>query len=171
MPQFDPSVFVPQLVWLTISFVLLYVLLSVLVLPRINNVLQERKRTIDENLSLAKTAHESATKEAENYKMSYEKARENAMSIIQKTQVEMKSKIAKEESELMETIREEAKKSDVRLMALRKESMAEVDKIVETVVYGIGSLFGDKKFAEADVKKAIHDEILLREQSLENQGL
>ena len=38
MPQFDPSTFGPQLFWLLVTFVTLYLLMSRLVLPRITDV-------------------------------------------------------------------------------------------------------------------------------------
>jgi len=45
-PPFDPTYFASQLFWFAISFVLLYVLLSRFVLPRIGGAIEERRDRI-----------------------------------------------------------------------------------------------------------------------------
>ena len=45
-PPFNTATFPSQLLWLTISFALLYVLMSKLVLPRLSSILGERRGRI-----------------------------------------------------------------------------------------------------------------------------
>ncbi len=53
MPQLDTATFAPQLVWLAITFIGLYLILARAVLPRIASVLEERQERIDVNLEKA----------------------------------------------------------------------------------------------------------------------
>ena len=53
MPQLVVTDYMPQLVWLAITFILLYVLMSRLLLPKVGSVLVERDRYIEDELGRA----------------------------------------------------------------------------------------------------------------------
>src|SRR5438477_36123 len=46
MPQLDVSTFTPQLVWLAISFIALYLLMSRLGLPRVDAIIAARRSSL-----------------------------------------------------------------------------------------------------------------------------
>ena len=69
MPQFDPTVWQPQLIWLAITFAVLYLLMAKVALPRVGEVLEEREQRI--NLSLRRA--EDLKQKAEDAVAEYEK--------------------------------------------------------------------------------------------------
>ncbi|QDM40283.1 MULTISPECIES: ATPase [Bacteria] len=61
MPQFDfGTVFIPQLFWLAVFFVVLYFGIVRLTLPRLGKVMDERTSKIDGDLAVAQSAKDAA---------------------------------------------------------------------------------------------------------------
>ena len=69
-PPFNPTTFASQLVWLAIAFVVLYVLMSRLALPRIGKIIDDRETTIKGDIAEA----ERAKAQSDEAVMAYEKA-------------------------------------------------------------------------------------------------
>jgi len=78
MPQLNPHDMVPQLVWLAILFVVLYVLMSAVAVPRIAATLQARDAKISGDLAAAEKANEHARTLIEDYHRRLSNARESA---------------------------------------------------------------------------------------------
>ena len=53
MPQLNPEFWISQIFWLTLTFGILYVVLSKLILPKISANLELRKSQIQENIEAA----------------------------------------------------------------------------------------------------------------------
>ncbi len=70
MPQFDPAIFSPLLVWLVVTFVALYVLMSKFALPKVAAIIDQRAERIEGNLAKA----EQLSAEAAGVLAAYEKA-------------------------------------------------------------------------------------------------
>ena len=62
MPQFDPSVFSPLLVWLVLTFVALYLLMSKFALPKVAAIIDARAERIEGNLAKAESFYKSEHK-------------------------------------------------------------------------------------------------------------
>ena len=63
MPQLNPEFWISQIFWLTLTFGILYLVLSKLILPKISNNLESRKSKYLENIEAAeKQREESETK-------------------------------------------------------------------------------------------------------------
>lgn len=104
MPQFDPHYFSSQIFWLTICFAILYYFVSNIILPRIRDILKERKSVIDSDTLQANQLDQAideissktvalrmkATKE---YQEKLEEATKAASSKREKLTEELKEKI------------------------------------------------------------------------------
>ena len=107
MPQLNPEFWVSQIVWLVLTFGILYIVLSKLILPKISNNLESRKSQILENIETAETQREESEKklkefekiilesklEAKNY---FNEARQKILEDINNKRVALEKDIDKE---------------------------------------------------------------------------
>ena len=95
MPQFDPTYFAPQIVWLVITFLVLYLLMSKLILPRITGILGQREDRIDGNLQRAEALKEEAAQVLAAYQKAIADARGQAQAALAKAAAEAGIRAAK----------------------------------------------------------------------------
>ena len=84
-PPFQSEHFASQLVWLAMSFVLLYVLMSRIALPRIGAIMAERGRLISEDLAAAERLKEQSNAANLAYERALADARARAQTIAGST--------------------------------------------------------------------------------------
>src|SRR6516164_9732480 len=84
-PPFESEFFPSQLVWLAITFVLLYVLMSRIALPRIGAIMAERSKVISDDLATADQLKERSNAAAAAYEKALADARGRAQGIAAAT--------------------------------------------------------------------------------------
>jgi F-type H+-transporting ATPase subunit b len=67
MPQLNPEFWVSQIVWLVLTFGILYIVLSKLILPKISDNLESRKSQILENIETAERQREESEKKLKEF--------------------------------------------------------------------------------------------------------
>ena len=67
MPQLNPEFWVSQIFWLTITFGILYIVLSKLILPKISANLEIRKSQILENIEAAEKQRKESEEKIKEY--------------------------------------------------------------------------------------------------------
>src|SRR5258708_1472381 len=85
MPQLDISTFTPQLVWLRIWFVVLYLLMAKLGLPRIAAGVEARRRRREDDLARAAEMKSEAEAASAAYQKPLSEARAQAQATIKET--------------------------------------------------------------------------------------
>src|SRR6056300_1357096 len=75
MPQLNPEFWISQIFWLTLTFGILYIVLSKLILPKISDNLESRKSQILENIRLQRNKDKIVKKSLKNMKKLFQKVR------------------------------------------------------------------------------------------------
>ncbi len=117
-PPLDATTFAPQLFWLVVTFVLLYALLSRLTLPRIGQVMEERRERINRDLREAERLKVETDAALKTYEAAHAEARGRAQAIAKETRdrlaaeaeaarhkvdAELNAKLAATEQQIAET--------------------------------------------------------------------
>ena len=143
MPQLDPEFWFSQIFWLVITFGILYLVLSKIILPKISDNLETRKSQVLENLELAeKQRNESETKlkEFDNIIL---KTRIEAKNLFNESRKKLLDDINNKRQKLEEEIDEEVKIVEAEIEELKNKSPEKINKIaIETSADLINQLIG-----------------------------
>ena len=112
MPQLNPEFWVSQIFWLTITFGILYVVLSKLILPKISANLESRKSQISDNIEAASKQREESDTKLKEYDEIISKSKTEAKNIFNQTREKALKDINAKKQVLEKQIDEEVKKAE-----------------------------------------------------------
>lgn len=144
-PPLDATTFAPQLVWLAITFGLLYWLLSRFALPRIGQVMDERRERIQRDLNEAERLKTETDAALKAYEQSHAEARSRAQSIA----TDMRSKLAGEAEQARHKV-------DAELNAKLAQTEGQIAETKARALAGVNQIAADT--AGAIVAKLIGQE-------------
>ena len=81
-PPFDTQTFPSQVLWLAITFVTLYLLMSRIALPRIGSILEERQQGISADLAQAQRLKDESDAAVAAYEKALAEARARAQALV-----------------------------------------------------------------------------------------
>ncbi len=148
MPQLDFSTFPNQMFWLMVTLVVIYLILSRVVLPRIGSVLSERQGTITNDI----TAAEELKLKAQEAEDAYNKALMDARAESQKIAAEAKAEIQVELGIAIQKadaeIAAKSAEAEAAIAVSRKGAVASVKKVAADVAKEIVASMGVKADAK-----------------------
>jgi F-type H+-transporting ATPase subunit b len=161
MPQFDPAFFAPQLFWLAVTFITLYVLMSKVALPKIGAVLDERQRKIDDNLDKAAQLKAEAEAAIAAYEKALAESRAHAHAVIKEASDRLAQEADVRNKELAARLADQIKAGESRIGAAKDKALANVrDVALDVAGAVVGRLVGtggDKAQLEAAVAAALKE--------------
>jgi len=139
MPQLNPEFWVSQIVWLVLTFGILYIVLSKLILPKISDNLESRKSQILENIETAEAQREESEKklkefekiilesklEAKNY---FNEARQKILDDINSKRIALEKDIDEEISAVEQEVNNLKTSSGEKIKNIAVETSSELIK-------------------------------------------
>jgi F-type H+-transporting ATPase subunit b len=145
MPQLDFATFPPQLVWLVISFVALYIVMATLGLPRIGGALAARRSRIDGDLD--KAARMKAETEAviAAYERGLAEARADAQHTLKETTDRLNAEAAERQHQIAAKLAGETAAAERRIAEAKAAALGNIrDVAVEVAQAAAIRLVGGK---------------------------
>ena len=145
MPQLDTEFWVSQIFWLTITFGILYVVLSKLILPKISKNLEIRRSQILENIEAAEKQREESELRITQYEKAVQKSKDEAKNYFKQAKEKLLKDINFKKNALDEELNLEIQKAESEIQELKDRASEKINKIaVETSADLLHQLIGAK---------------------------
>ena len=143
MPQLNPEFWISQIFWLTLTFGILYLVLSKLILPKISANLESRKSQILENIEAAEKQREDSETKLKDYEEIISKSRLDAKTIFNQAREKALKDINAKREVLDKQIDDEIVKAEQEIKILRESAPDKINKIaIETSSELVQKLIG-----------------------------
>ena len=155
-PPFDATTFPSQIFWLAVTFIVLFVVLSRLITPKLGKTFGERRGKISADLEQAGRHRSEAEAALAKYQEALATARTRAHATSEETRRQVEAEVEKAKAEADAEARAAQAKAEASIAATRAEAAKHVTNVAQDAAAAIVSrLIGDtvsSEEAEAAVK-------------------
>jgi F-type H+-transporting ATPase subunit b len=154
-PPFNKDTFASQLVWLAITFVLLYLLMSRLALPRVGGIIEARNGQIGGDLAEAQRLKDDTEAAMSAYEKTLAEARTNAQAIAAKTRDSLMAEADERRKTLEGRLHQKLEDAEKSIAATKTAAMGNVRSIATEAASSIVERLIGTKPAENVVADAV----------------
>jgi len=129
MPQLNPEFWISQIFWLVLTFGILFIVLSKVILPKISKNLEARKSQIVENIETAEKQREQSENKIKEYEKLIFESNIEAKNYFNKIRQKALDDIAKKKEVLENQIDNEIKDAEKEINELKEKAPEKINKI------------------------------------------
>tara|TARA_B100001250_G_scaffold287508_1_gene249340 strand:- start:122 stop:712 length:591 start_codon:yes stop_codon:yes gene_type:complete len=145
MPQLNPEFWISQIVWLVITFGILFIVLSKFILPKISDNLETRKSQILENIENAEKQREESEKKLKEFDKIIVESKNKAKNLFNDARQKVLDDVNKKKAALEKNIDDEVNAAEQEIDQLKKSSHEKITKIaIETSSDLVKQLIGEE---------------------------
>jgi F-type H+-transporting ATPase subunit b len=136
-PPFNPETFASQLVWLVLVFGALYLLMSRIALPRIDGIMEARRRRVESDMAEAQRLKDQSDAAIAAYEKALADARACAQALANETREQYAAEAEAARKALDATLNARIAEAEQTITATRAAAMANVQDIAVTTAAAI----------------------------------
>tara|TARA_Y100001936_G_scaffold182701_1_gene179956 strand:- start:2564 stop:3139 length:576 start_codon:yes stop_codon:yes gene_type:complete len=133
MPQLDPQYWASQVFWLIIIFLLIYLLIARIFIPKIKSNIDVREDKIRKDLEEAKLFKEDSEKKLKTYIDLINSAKNDAKKILSQSRQKLNEDIQIKKKEIQKEIEKEILNAEKEIKKFKTESVDKVNVISEEI--------------------------------------
>ncbi len=159
LPQLDPTTFEPQLIWLFITFLALYLVMSKSALPKISSILEERANRTADDLDEA----DRARKESEILEATYQEilaeARAGATKILREARQGLNAELKTRKAEMAAKLVRRLNEAEATITTAKEKAMKDLEEIAAVTCQAIVKKLSARTINKRDTVAAVRNEI------------
>jgi F-type H+-transporting ATPase subunit b len=155
MPQLVPEDWAPQIIWLLISFGLLYLLMVYVALPRIGKVIEARADHIAKDLAAAEALRRETAEAIAAYEQALAEAKQKAHAIVEEGRDKLKAETNAERAKLDKELAKRTAEAEARIDKAKNAAMKDVNSVAVDVASDIVRRLIGTAPAKAEIEKAV----------------
>lgn len=156
-PPFDSQTFASQLVWLAITFVVLYVMLSKVAIPRVGGILEQRQKRIADDLAAAAALKGESDAAIVAYEKALADARARAQAIANETRDQQSAQAEATRKRLEDELNVKLAEAEKTIAATKTAAMANVRGIAADATKAIVERLIGRAPTDSAVDAAVAD--------------
>ena len=153
LPQLDLSTYSSQIFWLLLCFCLLWLMVSVFITPKIADVVEQRKRKINEYIKKADSLNSQAKLALDNYNETLAQAEKKAEQEIAKEQNKLKDYLKNTENKMSAELNKKIADNEFILAKEKKNTLQQIESIAEDLAFDIVQKLGFSAITRQDIAK------------------
>ena len=154
-PPFDPRTFSAQLFWLALSFGALYFLMAKIALPRIGEVIEERRDRIQRDLDEAARLKSETDAALKSYEQSLADARGKAQGLAKETREKLAVETDAERHRVEADLNAKLAETEKRIVATKSRALTSVDEIAASTAADVVAALTGKQASADEVRQAL----------------
>ncbi len=154
-PPLDTSTYVPQLIWLALTFGALYLIMARVALPRIATVLEERRDRVANDLDQAEQLKKKTESAIASYEEALAKARANAHEIAQEARDKLSGEIETERAAVDQELASMTSEAETRIQGSKAAALSKVNEIAADTAEAIVKSLVGGRVTKAEVTDAV----------------
>lgn len=154
LPQFDFSYWGGQIVWLLIIFVVLYVLLAKVFVPKLRKIQDTRAATIADAVTQARSVQAEAEAQAKAAQAEVDEARARSRGLAADAKAKAAAELAQSQKAEDERLLAQMAEAETRIRGLRDQAMANVRGIASDTAEAIVEKLTSQKATKAEIAAA-----------------
>jgi F-type H+-transporting ATPase subunit b len=154
-PPFDPRTFSAQLFWLALSFGALYFLMAKIALPRIGEVIEERRDRIQRDLDEAARMKSETDAALKAYEQSLADARGKAQGLAKETREKLAAQTEAERHRVEGELNAKLAETEKRIADTKSRALASVDEIAASTATDVVAALTGKQVSADEVRAAL----------------